>query len=107
LVITGLAAYNGKYIYGEDGEVAGYPDRELFAGSESGTPVLISNGSVTLNVYITNGSSVVPFTGNGYGGIELFVSDSATSSLETFECIGYVLLTFKNGGGSSQLIPPR
>ena len=112
VTITGLSAYNGKYIYGQ-GSLA-YDDDNigLLAAStynisaQTGTGGLISNGSVTLNVWKRDDTGVSLFTGNGYGGFDLYVFNSAaitSSNSYNWEHIGAVALTFSNGGGSGSL----
>jgi len=74
--------------------------------AQTATGGLISNGSVTLNVWKSDDTGISPFTGNGYGGFELFVFSSAaitSSNFDNWQHIGAVALTFSNGGGSGSL----
>jgi len=122
LTITGLDAYNGKYILGDSGGIF-YdenmnliePIRVIAAETLSLEPFfysggLINNGSATLNVweYIEESNLLIPFTGSGFGGFVLIVFDISgiiTDHLEESEMdrAGYVFVTFINGSASGQL----
>ena len=107
--ITGLEAYNGKYIAG----IGGMMDEsfELFAGStlniNAFTGVLVTNGSVTLNVWVLDENKVATFRGNGVGAFAVLVSPIPSIDFSDQDYIlglgGFVIINFVNGGGSGQL----
>ena len=122
LTVTGLEAYNGKYLYGEDGGIIGKEHHELIAAVGvstepfplfSMTGGLIKNGRATLNVWElcldNNGQyiSIVPFTGNGPGYFELFATNSAMN-LDDQSDSDYleedIYFNFVNGGGSAHYV---
>jgi hypothetical protein len=111
LIITGLDAYNGKYVFGFDGPGI---YQSLFAVStvnindQSATGGLIGNGRVTLNVWkFVDANTAVPFTENATGGgFKLVALDSPVFSLtDGFSSIGYAMVDLKNGGGNGQFVP--
>ena len=130
VTITGLDAYNGKYIHGygqlydSDDLMAANLKSEFFAastlnwriGSSGGsdyidvsgsTGALISNGETALNVWgMYDDLTVRPFTETGFGGIYFIISDSPIFHTgEYWKNIGFAFLTFHDGNGSAELIP--
>ena len=119
LTITGLVAYNGKYVVVGDGGII-ESEISLFAASTVNlddytfTGGYVINGSVVLNVWQLDEEteSVIPFKGNGFAGLVLYAFDSPNSTFDdeqSYTQIGFVFPTFTNGNGSGELtleIPP-
>jgi hypothetical protein len=116
ITITGLGAYNGKYAICPEGEIGG---DLIFAAStinwssildnRSATGGLISNGSVTLNVWKVSSNNAVPFSGNGNASFAVGVSSSSafsgSNANTAWQPIGIVNISFNNGVGSGQIGP--
>jgi hypothetical protein len=109
ITITGLSAYNGKYVFGEGGYVgkgetlAAVESVDLKTGEVTGG--LVKNGTVTLNVWEEYNGSGRPFTGSGACGFALGASSTPkynSSTSNNWQAIGYVFLTLTYGSGSGQ-----
>jgi len=112
ITITGLHAYNGKYIIGAEG-VMKVGNILLVAASSLNwdeqivTGGRVNNGNVTLNVLRFYDGNFIPFTGNGIGAFALASSATAivdyNDDYNDIESIGFVEINFLNGGGSGPL----
>ena len=117
LTITGLGAYNGKYLIG-----TGFLDTDnskMFVAAESIdvnnktiNGVRISRGRVTLNVYELVGDEedyfdIVPFFGSGFARFILFACTTPTldPNDEGLDMIGRAEVTFAGGDGTAAILP--
>jgi len=107
LTITGLSAYNGKYVF------AGADVPDIIAAdtinfqTASITLGKINNGSVNLKVWDTGGDTPVVYTGNDKS-VDLFVMiySSPTYSASTMPDagIGSATVSFTNGVGTGSFV---
>jgi hypothetical protein len=118
ITITGLGAYNGRYIAGIEGGIIDDDDIVLVAFStlnsnaQTFTGGKINNGSASLNVWQwwmeDDEEFMSPFNGNGLGGFALFVYENSVISFSDVESdgsefVGFVVINLVNGEGSGQL----
>ena len=122
LKITGLAAFNGKYVFGFGETFAG---DDLAAASdinlkaETITGGTIANGEVTLKVWLIDEDSETAkdFNKTAAAGFQVIITNKATVSESDFETedlealialfagMGEVIVNFTDGKGSGVFIP--
>jgi len=114
ITITGLGAYNGKYVTASGGNSDSsvvLTAADDFAGTASSPIVVggqVSGGRVTLKVWKVQGNSAVNYTGND-SGIMLAVgiySKQQLSGSERPDAAGLMTVNFSSGTASGVVIIP-
>jgi len=100
ITITGLDSYQNKYIYAT-GQINN-GTTILNAGGKNGYNTRITGDSVNLKVWSYKSGKLSNFSGNGDGGLAVYIFNSASDNPYSIpHAAGSVTVTFTNGDGGS------